>query len=237
VLKNFFVHLLTPVGALGFFFALREIWRKAPEDAPCRLLAVWILASIFYALIFWCFLIYHSYYLVPVASCMAVAVGFGLDRGWEWLKGRRLKFFWTTMAAIFFSASLAVIGHLYPGLYSIADWGKKIVLAGQAVDQKTPKHSYVVASYDTGPIQLYYCHRKGWIFDMISPKNDEELIRSFEALRKDGANYFVTSTLDLLHTRAEFEKYLRSRYAVVEENPDFIILNLTKSPTNDVLSV
>ncbi len=82
-----------------------------------------------------------------------------------------------------------------------------VVQAGRAVDALAPSGALVIATYGASPIQLYYCYRHGWAFD-ISQGTDEQRIEQVEKMRQKGAAFFVTTELGIIEREPLFKSYL-----------------------------
>ncbi len=220
VAKYFVFHLLTP---LGVVLAAAGLFSKAPEKN--KVFYAWLAASVVYVIFFWRILIDHSYYQIPLAPPLAFLMG----KGWV-LLGERVprKTLWASLALLGV-LSAANAGYFYRGIYFIPEPQRRIVATGEAVQRLTPPDSLVVASYDTGTIQLYYCNRKGWAF-YVRPHAAESLIVEMELLRAQGADYYVIASAKVLDDAPGLESYLRSRYSVVDETDGRLLVALSEAP-------
>ncbi len=99
------------------------------------------------------------------------------------------------------------------GWYSVRDYfninNSKIVLAGKAVDQLTPKDAKVIAPYGGDTAFLYQTNRQGW------PVGFE-----IEDKIKKGATYYVNVNFN------PESDYVEKKYKVVEKTNDFVIVKL-----------
>jgi hypothetical protein len=174
----------------------------------------------------WPTAVIHPYYMLSLIPPLSFFVGLGADR---LLSSRKSGPFLRNpvLAGLIVCLGAASILYYYRLLYFIPKDRMAIVEAGKAVDAFIPRKALVIASYGASPIQLYYCNRKGWSFD-LNRNDDDSLVRDFENLVSRGSSYFVTTTFNELHRLPKFEKYLRTRYALVEENVDFVIFDLTR---------
>jgi hypothetical protein len=220
--KAFLLHLLTPVGAVLFSLG---IFKGAFKNH--RFAWIWLFSAFFYLGVMWPMVVMHPYYLLPAVPPIAYFVGLGADR---LLSSARFSFvrrpwFWLPVLAL----EIFCCFYYYRLLYFIPKDRMAIVEGGKAVDSLAPKDSLVIASWGESPIQLYYCHRRGWQFGLDRP-DDEKLITSLEEKRSEGAGYFMTTTLDKLHRLPSFEGHLRARYPVVKENEELVIFDLKAGP-------
>ena len=218
--KTFFVHLLTPLGAVFFMFG----FFKKPSRFQDRFLFVWFFSVAFALLVLWRVIIEHPYYQIPFALIGAFFIARGVDVIREralfskFLKNRPLM-----LCAV--ALEIVSVLYFYRGLYSIPPRRLSIMEAGQAMQNLAPKKSFIIASHETNASQLYYCDRKGWVFD-VTTESDTQLIDRLELYRKKGAEYFVASSLEDWKRVPEFGTYLRKKYSVVEENPRYILVDL-----------
>ncbi len=220
--KALFLHALTPIGAVLLAFG---IFRKTFKEH--RFAWIWLGSVVLYLIVMWPMVEMHPYYLLPAIPPLAYFVGLGGERllaiaSFPMFRSPRL---WLPVLAL----ELLFCSYYYRLLYFIPPDRMAIVEGGKAVDALIPKDSLVIASWGESPIQLYYCHRRGWQFGLDRP-DDGKLIESLEAKRKEGAGYFMSTTLDKLHALPSFERYLRSRYPVVKESAALIVFDLKAGP-------
>lgn len=218
-IKATVVHLLTPLGALLCFFGLFQ----KPKHGQ-GVIRAWGLSVLFYLLVMWPTTVIHPYYFLSFLPVFSFFVALGLER---LLANNRLgplvKKKWVAFPIILIQ--LLSILYFYRLTYFVPSDRRNIVTSGQVVNSLIPKSSLVVASWGASSIQLYYCHRKGWAFDMGRP-DGEDLIRALEVLRKQDAAYFMTSQIAELHKAPLFERYLRLRYPVMKETGEWILFDL-----------
>ncbi len=119
---------------------------------------------------------------------------------------------------------IVTVAYYYRLLYFIPEDRQAIVEAGQAVASGVPQDSLVVAAYGTSPIQLYYCNRKGWLFDLSA--DDRTLIEELKKLRNEGAGYFVTTEKVRLAKKEKFSLYLQSTSRSVQDAGSYVIYEL-----------
>lgn len=219
-------HLLLPAGAAFAAAGLALSARPTAEERRDRaFLAVWLGTVLLTLIVGWKTVIQHSYYQIPLLLPAALLAG----RGWNVLATRqeaafrRLRHPVVVAALVLTSAAAAV--YLYRGLYDIPPRRWAIVQAGKAADRLLPRDALVVASHETSPIQLYYANRRGWSFNLIGV-DSAELIRELERRRAQGAGYFLATSLEDVRRAAAFEAHLRAHYRVVEETPEWLLVDL-----------
>ena len=218
--KVFLLHVLTPLGAVFFLAgAFQKIKTRADAFAHA-----WLWSAVFFLLVFLRAALQHPYYQAVLIGPCALFVGKGIRRFFtEASAGRfwRHPLFVSTVLVL----ETASLLYFYRGLYFIPKKMASILEAGRAVERLTPKDSLVVASHGTSAIQLYYCHRKGWSFGLV-PGEGKSLVKNLEQRHGQGAAYFLVSSKEELDRVPEFLGYLKSRYAVIEEKPGYILFKL-----------
>jgi len=222
-LKIFFVHILTPLGALCLFAGM--ISKKL--DKKHALMVVWLLSVVFYLLVMWPIAVSHSYYLLPLIPVLSYFVALGAD--WFLQRPRILRFCRSPFVFIpVIVVQLFWISYFYRLLYFIPPERQAIVKTGQIADAMIPKDDLVIASWGGSPIQLYYCHRRGWALNLTDP-DTRELMTQLEAKRRQGAAWFVTSKTGEIKRNREFEEHLRDRYKVIHDDRDTLLVDLRTS--------
>lgn len=238
--KYLVFHLLTPAGAVlaavGLFVPPAPACRQAGvlaggRRASNRVFDAWAVGVALYSFVFWRFLLDHSYYQLPLIPVAAYYAG----RGFEFLVSRGFfRRFWVALAAgLLVLASVATSARFYPGIYSVTPELSRIVKAGEAVQRLTPQGSLVLANYGGSTIQLYYCNRKGWAFDIRRPRSDDALIEELEHRRSKGGAYFVTTTFGQLDEVPRFKQHLDAFYPVLERTGDYVIYDLRRSRSGE----
>ncbi|HVZ58196.1 MAG TPA: glycosyltransferase family 39 protein [Patescibacteria group bacterium] len=96
--------------------------------------------------------------------------------------------------------------------FNINNWS--IVIAGQVVDQVTPKDAKVIALYDGDTSFLYQTKRKGWAsFEKPLPQ-----------MIKMGADYLV------LANPTKVDEGLGKDYKIIKETKEYMLINLHQKP-------
>ncbi len=215
--KAVFLHLLTPIGAVLFCLGIPGRGRAR------RVFGVWFGSTVFYLLLLWRTALIHPYYFLPLAGPTAFFVARGIEciRRGEGIWGR-LKHPVVVMAA----ATLLFLNlfYYYRLLYFVPADRMAVVEAGMAVDAMASQEALVVAAYQTSPIQLYYCHRRGWSFDLREGVENERIVK-LEGLRQKGALFFITTELDALGGQPALTAYL-SRFHLEKKTERYGIWRL-----------
>ena len=174
-------------------------------------LHIWLLSHILFITIFATGNIRHDYYqviFVPIASIFTSC-------GFIYLFRRSIDFIprvWTIFLALLFFLLTFYFGWKeVKGLYQINNY--PIVEAGKFADRILPKDAYVLAPYNGDTAFLYQTNRPGWA---LVPTSISELIADY------GVTHYISTARD-----ARTAWVLRHFY-VLEENPQFIIADLTR---------
>ena len=220
VSKVFVFHLMTPLGFLlfcaGFF--------KGDRTPADRLIRIWFLSVVLLMAVLWKAVIEHSYYQAPFLLVAGFYVARGALRIFQsgWFRGLVFKKVWVGLALALEAFALF---YFYRGLYRIPEERRAILAAGEAIQRLTSPGTLVVASHETNESLVYYCHRKGWLFDMYSER-DDALIKRLEDYRRQGADYFAISSLKDFQRAPRFEAYLKDRFTLVERGRGYEIFDL-----------
>ncbi len=220
--KAFFLHLLTPLGLPFFIYGLIG----ARSEEKYRIFYVWLGAAFFYLAVMWPTAVIHPYYLLSLLMPAAFFVGHGAVQaaGLRWARSPRMTIVWALLILI----EAASLAYYYRLLYYVPSERRVILDAGRATDRLTPKDSLVLASWGASPVQLYYCDRRGWVFELDKPA--VRLIEDLERRKKQGASHLVISTMPELHAVPEFESYLRARHKIIEETEGYVLIDLKGLP-------
>lgn len=148
----------------------------------------------------------HDYYQTLIIPAVAIVLAKGSSFVWH-LDGIRSKI----ILSIIIFLMLAI------GAYQIKEYYKinhpEFVIAGAEIDRIAPKDAKVIAPNNGDTAFLYQTKRFGW----------PVLDRSIEEAIQLGAKYYVSVTFNDTDT-VNFKK----RFKTVEENNQFIILDLTQ---------
>lgn len=168
-----------------------------------------ILGMFLYAIVFATANVKHDYYQTIVIPAVALLLAQGTLYMWETREFKK----WLTRGLLAFSLMVMFL----TGALQVREFYKinhpEIITAGQALDRIAPKDALVIAPYNGDTAFLYQTNRRGW------PVVD----RPLNELIDKGAKYFVSVNLNHPQT-IEFSQ----RFEIVEETPQYIILNLNK---------
>lgn len=113
------------------------------------------------------------------------------------------------MTLVIFISMISLSWYEIKGWYQVNNW--PIVEAGKEIDRLTPKDAKVIAPYNGDTAFLYQTHRAGW-----------PLGYDIEDKMAKGATYYVSVSYD------DEARTLEKKYTLVEKNPRFIIVKLSK---------
>lgn len=172
---------------------------------------IWAISSFLFIIIFATGNVRHNYYqilLVPIAS---IFLAEGLL---QVFKGN--KVFIPRIGAIPLALSLFCLTLLFDykvvkSFYNIND--PNIVKAGKAADKILPKNAIVLAPYNGDTAFLYQTNRPGFAVEALPVI---ELVSDF------GITHYVSTVKD------DKTNWVLRHFEVLENNPDFVIADLTK---------
>lgn len=172
---------------------------------------IWALSLFLYFAVFATGNVRHNYYqyiFVPVAAVFFAQGFIGLIRGISDFLPR----FWTvTLALLFLPLSFYFSWMQIKGFYQINN--PVIIEAGKMADRILPKDAKVVAPYNGDTAFLYQTNRPGWPVVALPLT---ELVTDY------GVTSYVSTTRD------DKTNWVLRHFQVLEDNPKFIIADLTK---------
>lgn len=197
------------LGVSGFVLFIIGVIKK-PKDGS-YFMHIWLLSFFAYFIIFATGNIRHNYYqyiFVPIASIFLTKGFLYLASGIEGFVPR----FWTIiLAAIFLPLTFYSTWIQVREFYKVNN--PAIINAGRLADKILPKNAIVAAPYNGDTAFLYQINRIGWPFIPISITN---LIADY------GVEYYISTTRD------NKTNWVLKHFQVLEDNPQFIIADLTK---------
>lgn len=196
------------LGATGFVLFTIGVLIKPKVN---YFLHIWVLSMFCYFIIFATGNVRHDYYqyiFVPV-SAVFFTLGFV-----NLIKGSIdfLPRIWTIgLALLFLPLSFYFSWTQVKGLYQINN--PVIIEAGKRVDQILPHDAVIVAPYNGDTAFLYQTNRKGW---SVTALPLVELVSDY------GVTHFVSTNRD------DKTNWVIKHFKILEENPKFVIADLTK---------
>ncbi|MBI4037003.1 hypothetical protein HY385_01115, partial [Candidatus Daviesbacteria bacterium] len=153
----------------------------------------------------------HDYYQILIIPPLAIFVARGFVLLWQGADNLIPRLFTIPLSCLLLFLTFYLGWGEVRGLYQI---NNPIILeAGQYANKILPKNAKVIAPYNGDTAFLYQTNRAGWPFVPFAVK---DMVRSM------GATSYVSVTYDAK------TKWLMQRYQVIEANPKFVILDLTK---------
>lgn len=151
----------------------------------------------------------HDYYQILILPIFAITLAKGLQNLYAWLLKK------TTVPISYVVPTLVLIGicvgswQYVGGFFSVNHW--EYVRAGAAVDKLVPLEAKVIAPAFGDTSFLFQTNRTGW---PIGFEIDDKISK--------GATHYVTTAYD------DEANMLAEKYFILEQNKEFIILDLTK---------
>lgn len=171
---------------------------------------VFLAGALFYVIVVADANVMHDYYQVLIIPAIALALASGVIYLWSQTNFNKML----ARAILLLSIGVMLITgwNQIVGDYAINH--PEIIEAGREVDKVTPKDALVVAPYNGDTAFLYQTNRWGW------PAIDN----SIDNIIKEGASYYVSVNLGSADT-----KMIESRFATIEKNDKFILINLRET--------
>lgn len=197
------------LGAAGLFLFLIGLITR-PKNGK-YFLYIWALSMFLFFMIFATGNVRHNYYqvlFVPVGSIFLAKGFLDLIRG----GGNFVPRIWTiALALLFLPLSFYLSWDKVKGFYQINN--PAIVEAGKMADKLLPKDAIVLAPYNGDSAFLYQTKRSGW---PVTALPLPELVADY------GVTHFVSTTRD------DKTNWVIRHFHVLENNPRFVIADLTK---------
>lgn len=240
ILESITFFALSPLGLFLCFFG----FFIKTQNKIQYMFHAWLMAVIFYTLLYSKLNYTHYSYQVPLIAPASVLIGRSLalisDR--EVVKKSIFSNFLNTkqlitiLLVILLLSSPIILRPCYK-------WNRATYEAACLINKLTPKNSIVIAGRCTQEASLYYCDRKGWViseFGLLSyvynyahkdqalknfPRLEEiELIKYL--IKNSGANYYLAANLKAFNSSPELVKYMRSNFRILRETDKYIIFIL-----------
>jgi hypothetical protein len=239
--ENLISYTLTPI---GFTFFILGLMLKV-ERRRDLLFHLWILSVAIFFLIMpgqsWQG--YYQMHLLPAACVIIAKVIYQFSES-QFYRDSFLKKRIT--GTLFSLLALLVVFRYSYGYYKVPPNFQYVVETGKAIDQLTEKDALVIASIENGPDLVYYANRKGWPFMVHLEEKKKYDIASgeditgriydpilyLENLRKAGAKYFASASLEEFLSYERFSKYMYEHYRIVKQTPHFIIFDIKEKIGN-----
>ncbi|MBT6225199.1 MAG: hypothetical protein HOI47_00935 [Candidatus Scalindua sp.] len=202
---------------MGIIFTLKK--------KEFRYIHYWLLAIIIYFLLAAKEVEWHTYYTIPIIVPASIFIGYAISSSLSVITAYKvagIKKIALQALFVLMVVSLPFISyHKITGRYETKRIEKKypIQIAGKIVDETALEKDLIIGCIWGGPELLYYCNRKGWTMD-----SNICSIERIEWRRQEGADYFVTTKLDVIDSSVL--DYLKDKYEVIRATTEFLIVKL-----------
>ena len=170
---------------------------------------IWTLCLLAYSIIFAGGNVQHDYYQIIWLPLLCLLAGRGVQLLFMVPSTILNKHITTLTLVTLLIFSIFVSWYTVRGYYQINN--PAIIFAGQAVDKLTPQDAKIIAPYNGDTAFLFQTNRIGWPLGYYI---DDKI--------KQGASYYVSVSYD------DEARLLETKYAVVEKNKDYILINLSQ---------
>lgn len=195
-----------------------------------RFIQYWLLAIIIFFFIGAEGTAHHTYYTIPIVAPASILIGYAISNSIKLINvySTRIKKVVLLAMYMLMVISLPLISyHKITGRYKAERLEKDypIYEVGNIVDKIIPKSALIIGSLWGGPEILYYSNRRGWAMNTIGCS-----IKRIEALKKEGADYFVTTKQDAIDSSVL--DYLKDKYETIRSTNEYLIVHLGNSTSS-----
>jgi len=207
----------------GVFFVLGIIFTLRKREF--RYIHYWLLAILVYFFIAAKEVEWHTYYTIPIIVPASIYIGYAIKNSLKLINAYKItgikKIVLQALFVIMVVALPLISYHKITGRYKAKRLEKDypVQVAGNIVDETAFENDLVICCIWGGPELLYYCNRRGWNMDANSCS-----IEGIEALKKEGADYFVTTKLDVIESSVI--DYLKKNYETIRSTGEYLIVKL-----------
>lgn len=199
--------ILSVTGTFLFFIGLL----KKPDVKSGLLLHLLAASSFLYLIVFATGNVQHDYYQTLIVPALVIFTARGFVSLIEGIPGFLPRIWTIPIALLFLPLTLYFCWYEVKGLYQINNG--VIVDAGRYADKILPKNAVVIAPYQGDTSFLYQVNRPGWAYVSYPTKDLKDV---FKATHYISVNYDAKT------------KWLMKKYKIIEENPKFVILDLSE---------
>jgi len=207
----------------GLFFVLGIIFTFKKKEF--RYIHYWLLAIIIYFFLAAKEVEWHTYYTIPIIIPASIYIGYAISNFLRLITAYKVTGIKKIALQALFVAmvvALPLIGyHKITGRYKAKRLEKDypVQIAGKIVDETADENDLVIGCIWGGPELLYYSNRRGWVMD-----SNDCSIEIIESMRRRGADYFVTTKLDIIGSRVVED--IKDKYEVVRATDAYLIVKL-----------
>ena len=221
--------VLLPVGMVLF---LLGIMTKLKNNQ--RFLYSWLASVILYFLIFNKHSMTHEYYHLPFLPVAVIFIGLACGK----LLAKRL-YSLVLVAFLVLALMFAVVKNR---AYMPIDRFNHVLETASVIRELTSLDDLIVGQMDAGPSLMYYADRRGWEFQINTPRiemnraffaiNDKRFddpIYTLESFKRQGATIFASAYKTQLAQNKQFENYLYNSYPILAQSDYYVIFDLNHS--------
>jgi len=196
-----------------------SIWRLF------RYIHYWLLAIIIYFFLAAKEVEWHTYYTIPIIVPVSIFIGYAIRNTFNLISAYRITGIKKTVLQSLFIIMVVtfplISHHKITGRYKAKRLEKDypVQVVGKIVDKTVRENDLVIGCIWGEPELLYYCNRRGWTMNANTFS-----IERLERLRKKGADYFVTTKMDVIESSVL--DYLKNEYEVIESTNEYLIVKL-----------
>jgi len=207
----------------GIFFVMGIIFTIKKKEL--RYIHYWLLAIIIYFFLAAKEVEWHTYYTIPIIVPASIFIGYAISNSLRLITAYKVtglkKITLQALFAIMIVSLPFISYHKITGRYETKRIEKKypIQIAGKIVDETALENDLIIGCIWGGPELLYYCNRKGWTMD-----SNVCSVERIEKHRQDGADYFVTTKLDIIDSSVLDD--IKDKYEVIRATNEFLIVKL-----------
>jgi len=207
----------------GVFFVLGIIFTLKKKEF--RYIHYWLLAIIIYFFLAAKEVEWHTYYTIPIIVPASVFIGYAISNSLKLITAYKVtgikRFVLQTLFVVMVVTLPFISYHKITGRYKAKRLEKDypVQVAGKIVDEIALENDLVIGCIWGGPELLYYSNRRGWNMNANACS-----IKSIEKLKQRGADYFVTTKLDVIESSVL--DYLKNRYEIIRSTNEYLVVKL-----------
>jgi hypothetical protein len=207
----------------GVFFVLGITFTLKKKEF--RYIHYWLLAILIYFFLAAKEVEWHTYYTMPIIVPASVFVGYAISNSLKLITACNISGIKKIVLQLLFVVMVVTLPlisyHKITGRYNAKRLEKDypVQVVGKIVDETARENDLVIGCIWGGPELLYYCNRRGWTMNANACS-----IASIENYRRKGANYFVTTKLDVIDSSVI--DYLKKNYEAIRSTNEFLIVKL-----------
>jgi hypothetical protein len=207
----------------GVFFVLGILFTIRKEEL--RYIHYWLLAIIISFLLGGAGTAWHTYHTIPIIAPASLLIGYAISNCMRMITTYKIVGTKRVALVVLFVLMVVLLPlisyHKITGRYKATRLEKDFPIyeVGKIADEILPKDALAIGCLMGGPEILYYSNRRGWTMAANGCS-----VESIEALRQEGAQYFITTEQD--HIDKDVVNYLKSKYKKIRSTNEYLIVQL-----------